>query len=471
MNEQTILPIAAPTSLPAEVSFPLIANTVLDAFRVIILDDDPTGAQTVYDVPILTSWDIPTLQHYYANHPLFFLMTNSRSLPSDEANQLAFDIGASLKEIVNEGSYTPIFVSRGDSTLRGHYPGEVDALADGLGWGSALQILIPAFMEGGRYTLHGIHYVKEGETWIPAAQTPFAADKSFSLGNSFLPAWVEEKTGGRVKEEDVLSISLEALRSEPVGETRNRITPVTETIQNAPDGSVLVVDACSYNDLRAFFHAYLESGRKAIFRTAASFVTVLHNKPPKPLLGRMDIEQPGGKGGIVLAGSYVPKTTAQLSYLRSRFSFDAEIEIDVNTLLDSTERMEMLEKVSRRLQEVLAQDGDVLIFTSRQLVATKGQAANLAIGQTVSDFLVALVASIKVMPRYIITKGGITSSDVATRALGMEKARVVGQILPGVPVWEAAEGSVFPGLRQVIFPGNVGGEDALWEAVCKITKA
>ena len=75
---------------------------------------------------------------------------------------------------------------------------------------------------------------------------------------------------------------------------------------------------------------------------------------------------------------------------------------------------------------------------------------------------------LEVRPRYLIAKGGITSSDLATKGLGVKRARVLGQILPGVPVWELGPETKFPGLPYVVFPGNVGGPEALQDAVQKL---
>ena len=47
----------------------------------------------------------------------------------------------------------------------------------------------------------------------------------------------------------------------------------------------------------------------------------------------------------------------------------------------------------------------------------------------------------------------------------MKRARVLGQLLPGVPVWELGDETKFPGLPYIVFPGNVGGPTALVEAV------
>jgi uncharacterized protein YgbK (DUF1537 family) len=41
--------------------------------------------------------------------------------------------------------------------------------------------------------------------------------------------------------------------------------------------------------------------------------------------------------------------------------------------------------------------------------------------------------------------------------------------LPGIPVWQLGEESRFPGMNYVVFPGNVGGADALLHAYQKLT--
>jgi uncharacterized protein YgbK (DUF1537 family) len=71
-----------------------------------------------------------------------------------------------------------------------------------------------------------------------------------------------------------------------------------------------------------------------------------------------------------------------------------------------------------------------------------------------------------VRPKFIVAKGGITSSDLATKGLSAEKAFVLGAITPGVPVWQMDSKSKFPGISYVVFPGNVGNQNSLLE-VCR----
>ena len=71
------------------------------------------------------------------------------------------------------------------------------------------------------------------------------------------------------------------------------------------------------------------------------------------------------------------------------------------------------------------------------------------------------VSSLAVRPRFLVAKGGITSSDIGVHALQVRRATVLGQALPGVPVWKLGAESRYPGMSYVVFPGNVGDEDGL----------
>jgi uncharacterized protein YgbK (DUF1537 family) len=107
----------------------------------------------------------------------------------------------------------------------------------------------------------------------------------------------------------------------------------------------------------------------------------------------------------------------------------------------------------------------VLLFTSRRLVVVEVAGHSLRIGQSVSSGLVEIVRNLQTRPAWVIAKGGITSSDISTGGLDVHRARVLGQILPGVPAWLTGPESRWPGLLYVVFPGNVGGPDGIVEAV------
>lgn len=425
--------------------------------KIVVLDDDPTGTQTVYDIPVLTEWSVETLaQELLADSPAFYLLTNSRSLPLPQAQAINAAIGRNLLAAAQQTGRDFAVVSRSDSTLRGHFPGEVEALAEALGQHFDAWLLIPFFLEGGRYTINDIHYVAEGELLIPAGETPFAQDKVFGYRSSDLKEWVAEKTFGVTPAETVASITIDDIR-------RGGPERVAEKLSRLAGGTVCVVNAASYRDIGIVVSGLLQAeaqGRQFLYRTAASFVRVRAGLGPRPLLTPAELHPTETGGGLIIVGSYVPKTTTQVEALLAQTTVTG-LEINVEALLDDNRRAAEIERVADQAGEILGQNRDVMLYTSRQLITGDDAAASLSLGQRVSDSLVRIVRAISTRPRYLLAKGGITASDVATQGLGIKKATVLGQILPGVPVWQAGPESRYPGLTYIVFPGNVGGPEAL----------
>jgi uncharacterized protein YgbK (DUF1537 family) len=429
--------------------------------KVVVLDDDPTGTQTVYGVPVLTEWSVPALQTELLNDlPVCFVLTNSRSLPLAQAQALNADIGHHLRQAAQLTGKAFVVVSRSDSTLRGHFPGEVDALATALGEALDAWLLVPFFLEGGRYTIDDTHYVAEGEVLVPAGETEFARDAAFGYSASNLRQWVAEKTAGRIPAEAVTSVSLDDLR-------RGGPERVAERLLALQHGTVCAINAASRRDLDVFTHGLLLAearGKRFLYRTAASFVQARAGIASRPLLTRSDMITADAGGGLVVVGSHVPRTTSQLEHLL-RLPEVTPVEIDVGTLLVDSARAAAITRLAHEVEAGLKRDRDVVLFTSRQLVTGADAASSLSIGQRVSEGLVAIVQALTTRPRYILAKGGITSSDVATRGLGVRRALVLGQILPGVPVWQLGPETRYPGLSYVVFPGNVGGPEALGQII------
>jgi uncharacterized protein YgbK (DUF1537 family) len=431
--------------------------------KVVVLDDDPTGTQTVHSIPVLTDWSVETLQaELSTNLPAFYILTNSRSFTLDVAQSINTEIGRNLSKAARQADCQFVVVSRSDSTLRGHFPGEVDALAKALkkdfdGW-----IITPFFPEGGRYTIDSVHYVDEGGWLVPAAETEFAKDRVFGYQSSNLCHWVEEKTGGRIASDDVASVLIKDLREGGP----QRVSSILVQLQR---GSICVVDAVSYRDLEVFILGLLkaEQGKKFLYRTAASFVQVRSGLTPRPLLTVSDLKLPDAGGGLIIVGSYVPRTSEQLDMLLSQPNI-IQTEVSVDALIDDKHRMDEIERVALISNQALNSGKDMVIYTSRQLVTGKDTESSLSIGQSISKGLVNILQKISDTPRYILSKGGITSSDVATEGLKVKRAMVCGQIMPGVPVWKLGAESRLPGLAYIVFPGNVGDSLALVEVVNKL---
>jgi len=424
---------------------------------IVILDDDPTGTQTVNNIPVITQWTEEVISKEIQISSIFFILTNSRSLQADEAKALGKCIGERLKKAAKTYDKELLIISRSDSTLRGHYPIEVNALVSGLGWGKTKHILAPAFFEGGRYTYKNVHYVQDGEQFIPAAETPFAKDSTFGYLASNLKDWVEEKTEGKIKSKEVLSIDMKSLRKKSFENNHS----VLEESGPAP----IVVNASSYYDLQAFALLCLKHKGKLIFRTAASFINAISGIPVRNCLNKNEIvEHPSDQGYLMIIGSYVPKTTEQLDYLQGH-SDATFLELKVHRILDANSWEGFLHDVVHQVNHLIASGKNVVLYTSRDLVQGNTKEKSLEIVNTVSRGILSIIKKLTCRPKFILTKGGITSSDIATKVLQVKRAMVLGQVLKGVPVWRLGKETKFPGLAYIVFPGNVGDTKALYKIV------
>jgi uncharacterized protein YgbK (DUF1537 family) len=437
--------------------------TIDSGQKVVVLDDDPTGTQTVHSLPVLTEWTPQVLAAAWEEaETTFYILTNSRRHPSEVAAQMNREIAHNVARVARQRGVEPVVVSRSDSTLRGHYPGEVAALSDALEEELGIHydgiVLAPFFLEGGRYTLGDVHWVQSGEILLPAAQTEFAQDATFGYRHSDLRQWVAEKTGGRVPADSVLSVRLEDARS-------GGPACVARLLEQAQGRQPIVVNALSYRDLEVLVWGMMQAegrGKRFLSRTAASFVQVRGGIPDRGLLTAAELwpaEGAKGVGGLTVAGSYVQRTTDQLARAL-KLAGTVGLELCVRRVLDRESRAGEIARVARRLERALDQGSDAILYTSRELFVPPG-ATQLQAAQQVSDALVSVLRELSARPRYLIGKGGITSSDLATAALGVRRARVLGQIAPGVPVWRLGPESRYPELPYVVFPGNVGGPDTL----------
>jgi fructose/tagatose bisphosphate aldolase/uncharacterized protein YgbK (DUF1537 family) len=499
-----------------------------------VVDDDPTGTQSVHGVPVLADWSVPTLAAALAEDvPCFYVLANTRALSPDAAAARAGEIGANLRLAAGSLGLDPLtqlaVVSRGDSTLRGHYPLETDSLAAGLGWHEPATLLAPFFLEGGRLTAHDVHYVATAPSAVslasasdlvltPAGGTEFAKDKAFGYAASHLPSWVEEKTGGRVPAKDVATLSLATIRG-PDGPAA--VAQQLACLPRGGRGAVVVANALDAADmavvglgcLRAQAmdrHQVLAGG--LLFRSAGSLVAALAAVPPRPLLTAAELQRTTGgagtatkvgagvaaevgAGGLVVVGSYVGKSSSQLAALRRLCPWAEPVELNVAALLAEPAPSpsmppgagDEVARVRAAVRGHLRRGASVALFTSRAVAQDDGAAKGLASGALVSQALVDVVKSVvegAVEPgdgadaeeadgvpplAFLVAKGGITSNDVAVEALGVTRAEVLGCVVPGVPAWRLGPDSRAPGLAYVVFPGNVGGDDDLARAVALVS--
>ena len=285
----------------------------------------------------------------------------------------------------------------------------------------------------------------------------------FGYTAATLPDYIEEKTKGAFAASDVVCISLDDLRS-------LNLDAIEKQLLSVDHFQKIIVNAVDYVDLKVFciaLYRAMEKGKLFLLRSAASIVKVLGGITDQPLLSRKKmITKVTSAGGIIVIGSHTDKTTQQLEELKKLPDI---MFLELNAaLVRNTEKFEKEVERCLSLEEQYLKEGKtVCCYTSRALITadTGNKEDELRLSVRISDAVQSLVGQLTVTPSFVIAKGGITSSDVGTKALGVKKARVLGQIRPGIPVWQTGDDSKFPQIPYVIFPGNVGERTTLREAV------
>lgn len=441
--------------------------------KIIVIDDDPTGSQTVHSCLLLMQWDIDTLmQGLQDSAPIFFILSNTRAMNPEQAIATIQEICHNLKiAIANTEIKDFLVVSRSDSTLRGHYPVETDVIAQELG-GFDAHFLTPAFFEGGRITVDQTHYLLIDGVKTPVAETEFARDSVFSYSHSYLPDYVAEKTQGQITPEQVVKFSLSDIRT---GKIQSRLLELK-------DNQCVVVDGECQEDFDLLAKAILQAtaqGKRFLFRSAASLLTSLAQLGEQPIAAEnMARYRPTEQPGVVLVGSHVQKTTQQLNQLLKEEQVRG-IEIDVVALRDREAETEshrpeakqaLLESIFATIEEVFAQGKTPVIYTSRAELSFDDIQQRLQFGVAVSALLMEVVQGLPPDLSFLISKGGITSNDVLSVGLNLTQARLLGQILPGCSVIRTEPNHPqFPNLPVVLFPGNVGEQNSLVAAWQRLT--
>ena len=391
--------------------------------RMVVFDDDPTGIQTVHSCLLVTDWSDDNIRMAMRDEvPFFYILTNTRALTAEAARKTLTTALETVIRVNQEFGYRLICVSRSDSCLRGHFPLEPNVMREVLmkyGYKVWPKIpFAPAFIESGRFTIDGTHYMRDGERLIPVSESEFARDNVFGYKHSHLVDYIKEK-GGNPEDYDI-------------------------------------VNAQNYEELNSFrdaLFAELEGEECAIvIRSSSSLPRSMSGIAEKPFLTREDLGIQANGTGIFIVGSHVKKTTEQLSNLLKLSSVKG-IELPIDDILNHSDAL-----MSRTLESIksLSSNGITpVVYTARKEVRIEDAAQRLSLGQTVSEFLVDIVRQLPVCPNYVVAKGGITSHDILTKGLAVKTARVMGQVINSVPCVMTER---FP---YIIFPGNVGGPRSL----------
>lgn len=441
-----------------------------------VVDDDPTGSQSVHGVDVVTDADdLDDLDAALAEPgSVCFVLTNSRSMPVGEAVAVNDRIGTHLAAAERDSGRATTILSRSDSTLRGHVLEEIRALDSArrrvLGRGHDAVLFCPAFPQAGRVTVGDVHWARVDGRMIPVGQTEFARDAAFGYSGSDLREFLSERSGGRLRAGDVGSLGLSDIREG--GPER-----IAELLLGIAPGAFVVVNALTDADLDVVGLAVVrveQAGRSLLVRCGPSFVRAVAGVVPLPSLdaGRLWPHGRRSGHGLVVVGSHTAATTDQL-----RAATDdgllTTVELEVAAVLDPDRRAAHLEAVTAAAADALSRS-DVAVVTSRRVSADPAGASSLAVARSVSAALSSVVRGLRAArPAWVVAKGGITSHDIAVSGLGIRRARVLGQVLPGlISVFDpvTAPDDVL-GMPYVVFAGNVGGPDGLVEVLSLLRSA
>lgn len=444
----------------------LAAEIAKSSMKIVVLDDDPTGVQTVHDISVYTDWTKESMTAAFAEkNNLFYVLTNSRGFTAEETTKAHHEIAAVVDEVAKAAGRDYMFISRSDSTLRGHYPLETEILKADYekNTGRVLdgEILCPFFKEGGRFTIGDVHYVKYGTELVPANETEFARDKTFGYKAATMPEYVEEKTAGAYKAADVTCISNEDIHAMAIDKIEAQLLAVK-------DFNKIIVNAVDYADIKVFcvaLYRAMAKGKMFMMRTAAGIVKVMGGISDKPILTRADmVQNETTNGGVIVIGSHTDKTTRQLNELKKLEGIDF-IELNATLVKDEEAFKAEVERCLALEEAAIKAGRTVCAYTTRALITadTGDKEDELRLAMRISEAVHSLVGRLTVTPAFVIAKGGITSSEVGTKALQVKRADVLGQAAPGIPVWATSEESKWPKTPYVIFPGNVGEDTTLAE--------
>ena len=441
--------------------------------KIIIFDDDPTGSQTVYGCPLLLNWDEQTLEQAFQHpSPLIFILANTRSLSPELADQRIREICGSVKKFFSRQGYCKedfFYISRGDSTLRGHGVLEPEAIAEELGPFQAT-FHIPAFLEGGRTTENGIHYLNGA----PVHTTDFGRDEIFGFSTSDLAQWIEEKSFGKIQAKNILHIEIKKL--EMALENEYGFNSLLDFLSKLENNISVIVDAKSPHHLEVLARAIkaINIEKRFLFRTAASFINSLSGLPPNPqstsnlVSLKSKNNQLKYKPGLIMVGSHVQLATDQLDFLLKE-NICQGLEIPVCKLADILTNDNFQEQIAElesfllsRIDNILDDNKIPVLYTSREEMKFSTPSLRMKFGLELAEFMAVLVGKIIYKFGYIISKGGITTQLLLTKGLNFNQVILKGQILPGLSIVKS--NSDIYDIPVVTFPGNLGNEKTLLES-------
>lgn len=440
----------------------------------VVIDDHPSGSQSMADIPILTAWSEDQIEWALTTGaPAVYIVTNARALSPAAAEDRYLEVITAVLEVAGRKRIDLDFVLRSDSTLRGHYPLDVDILLNAIESATSHTVdgvlMVPAFPEAGRLTLNSVHYVSEWPgSFTPVGETRFGREPRFPYTSSDLREWITERTRGRYEAAAIRSITIDTIRDTP--------DAIAAQLMNARHGEPIVVDAATEEDLRSVAIGLLQAeaaGKRFVQRVGPPFVRAIIGQPVRAALTADEVEAmrvaagtSGAKGGLILVGTPNQLTKRQVRVLEQRHPV-REVPISVPAVLDSRREGHLEEVVTRAVEGLDV--GNVIVRLAEMHVDTEAKgdfAIDPRVGKAVNEVAYRIAKARKL--KFVVARGGSITS-YAAQGLGVRRAMVRGPMLEGiVSLWEPLAGPI-AGVPFVVYAGGVGDDDGLADVVDKLS--
>ena len=438
--------------------------------KIIVIDDDPTGSQCVHDCLLLLNWNYETLlKGLMSNSNLLFILANTRSLSEKEVKKRLREICTNFYKVTQENNLEDnlLFVSRGDSTLRGHNFLEPDLINKYLGPFDAT-FHIPAFLEGNRITVNGKHFVNG----IPAHKTPFANDNIFGYKTNDLKKLLLKKSRSKIQLKNIENLNcIEQYSS-------HELRKFMESLKN---NTHVIVDIDKFSQLEKLSEVTREliKNKKFLFRTAASFLKAISNtkviKKGNFYYSQLRLRNKLNNflPGLIIIGSHTEISTKQLNKLLELDAFEA-IELDVEKFYKihaskdkETKIIKLKNFFLEAIRKTIKNSFIPVIFTSRKEKVLENNYDQMDFYNSLSFFIAEIVADIKHEIGYLISKGGITSNTILNSSFDADYVYLEGQICSGISLVKVKliNNNYLP---VITFPGNLGDDYSLkdvWHAI------
>lgn len=405
--------------------------------KVVVLDEDISGTQNIHNLPIITRKTIAAFARELTSDASgFYVLMNARDLPVRDALALYHRVMLNLHAAREQTGQDFILISRANTAARTHFPLDVNAALDALPDAFDGVVLVPTFAEQESYTIDNTYY----------------SHYHGSASMQDMRYWVNLHTGGRIRSDDVRSISLETVRIGGPDAVRDQLLTLS-------GGAMLVTNAVTRRDVDVITLGALMAqaqGKRFLFRGAPTLAAAMNGVEPHRLLTPAQLAYGKSVGGLIVVGARTRRSTEQLLTLLTRDMMTG-IEVRVESLLHDESQDAEVARCSDILNAALKQ-GDAVLYTSRRLVGTTDPVHDWVVMQRVNTGLVTILNAVYNPPRYLVAKGSITATEIATRSLNVQRATVAGQLIPGVPVWTVGGSQE---MSYIIVPGSVDEPDTL----------